>query len=894
MHIPSWSRVLTPYRKTQLVAEYAHRYRNTFSSVFWIRAARPATLRSSYANIAKCAGLVTKIDGDQDEDNAIKEAKRWLECNDSGNWLLIFDNGDDAIDGPGTLDSHGRSLIKQIHLIMPIRGNSILTTRDKRSVGTSIARYPFEVTTMPETEALELFLNRAMGPDHFETPSETQAALELVKMLGLLPLAIDQAAGYIRTLQMPIQEYIRKMEEPAGLLSSADMNDHELLNHPTSVMRTWEVSLEYVDKNIPLAGKLLRLMGFLDNECIFEDVLDVGFYASNTGVAPPPLLESLLGDDPSHEYYIKALESLHDLSLIRRGKHKGDATIWMHRLVHLWLKERMPVAEKPVWLVGAVELLGHSANASFFPTSNSEYTYQLFLKNLNLFTGEDSVITHRTITVLLAAEKLVPFDLGSIHDLLKKIDFFISKADNKHRIAGLAALVILKIYSIDMLYARCYERHLDFWATVIPVLEKAAYAIEWVPLGGNTGISSEFFKDFTDIFLDTDHQDLSGRIWWHYVNVIRKPASYICKDYSYLSASFYTAYGNTLVNLDEHRKAAYCFHSAILIYLDAGREPTYDLIIDCLDNLLDCLEELDDYIRFERVLVNDFLLTRMDPNDFTEGGLINKYMSRLEGVMKKSNREPQFAVLLARFCGNPTRYPEAGMEHHLAGKRRRRRIQLFSLLAQQQRYDFAVRLLANNIEKCDWSGCDNCVVFQMDPWRELIYTLCTCLEESGLGDKDEILACRNELKSRLDGRSKRVNRISLGTDGYLYHDEATDEDYRFKWEGDEGSQLRGEILGKLGTSLAALRAEKSRRKLRVEIQELGNTLFRKVDEPWEMDVPLARDAVFWSQIERQLWEENMPDIPTVDVAAIEKELVDISKQLTEDLDKEEFLRQNTR
>jgi hypothetical protein len=861
---------------------------------------RSATLRATYADIAKQMGLVTKIDTEQEVAEAIKEAKTWLESPDSGNWLLIFDNGDDAIDGP-TQNAHGHSLLKEIHLLMPVRGNSILTTRDKRGVGTSIARYPLEITTMSEAEAVELFLNRGFGPDHFQSPAETHAVTELVNMLGLLPLAVDQAAGYIRTLNMPIREYIKKLEEPAEVLSWTDSNDHELLNYSASVMRTWEVSLEYVDKNLPLAGKLLRMMGFLDNECIFEDVLDVGFYSTRHGGSPPELLQSLIGESVDHDEYLRALGSLQSLSLVRRGvqndgyAHSVDyATIWMHRLVHMWVRERMPPREKSTWLVSAVELLGHAAYTSFFPTSNSEYTYQLMLKNWNLFTGEDSIVSQRTITSLLEAERQVPLDLGSINNLLQKLDFFISGMDQKHRITGLAALVMLKMKSLDSNYTRAYERHLDYWASTVPHLEKAAYTIDWVPLDGNIGISVELFTDITALFEGTDHDDLSERLWWHYLHVLRKPSGFVSKNYAHLSAGFHAGYALTLLNNSKPREAAYCYNAAIELYLDAGRERTYDLVRECLDGLLDCLEEMDDYLRIERVLMNDFALGNLDPSGFTESGMINAHIARLQRVMKKSQREPQFTVLLARFCREPQTYPKPGLEHQAAEKRRRRRIQLFELLFEQKRYDFAARLLANNIERCEWSGCKNCVVFQMEPWRVLMHALCDCLENASLGVGEEAQKCRRELSLRMDGKSKRVHR---GEDGFMYHSEATGQYYCFGWEEEEGAKLRSEILDTLGESLASLRTAEARGKLRRELQDVANTLFRKVDEPWEIDMPLSKDVVFWDDIRRELWEDDIPDIPILDAAAVaelEKDLMDISKQLTEDLDTEDLLLQRTR
>jgi len=886
------------------VVEYAHRHRHSYHSVFWIRAIRAATLRSTYADIARRVGLVAKIDGEAEEDEAIKKAKIWLESPESGNWLLIFDNGDDTFEG-AQQDSHGHGLLKQIRLMMPIRGKSILTTRDRRAIGTSIARYPLELMCMTEAEALELFMERAFGPDHFVALAETQAAKELVSMLGMLPLAVDQAAGYIHTLQMPIQEYIKKLEEPGRVLSSADTNDHELLNYSVSVMRTWEVSLEYVDRHLPLAGKLLRMMGFLDNECIFEDVLDAGFCSSKTGAGPPPILESLIGEFVGKNDYLQALGALNSLSLIRRyiqnDGHESSvdyAALWVHRLVHIWLKERMPSQEKSAWIIGAIELLGHAGNAAFFPTSNAEYTYQLLLKNWNLFTGEDSIISHRTITVLMEAERQVPLDLGSINDLLEKLDFFISKVDRKDRIKGLTALVMLKLHTLDFTYTGSCERHGDFWAAVVPHLESAAHAINWVAVDGNTGISCELVTNVTSIFTNTDHEHLSKELWWHYIYVLRKPASFISRNYSVLSASFHAEFGLTLLNdHSEPGHAAYCFHRAIQLYLEAGKSRTYDLVRECLDGLIDCLAHLDDHLRIERVLINDFSLLHIVPSGFVTSGFVNKYLKRLQLAMSASGRNSQYQTYLARFCEDPETPADKGMEHMVAENLRRRRIQLFTPLAKKREKEssaFAARLLASSIERCAWAPCKDCTVFTMDAWRELMHSLCACLVVAELGDEREIVACRRALADRLDGRSKRVHR---GECGWKYHDEVADEYYSLEWEGEGGLRLREEILATLETTFAALKTPESRMRLRREVRELANRKFRRVDEPWEIEAPLEKDVVFWGCLERELWQENAPAIPVLGadkLGALEGELIRISRQLTEDIDAEESLRQNTR
>ncbi|KAI5850153.1 hypothetical protein BZA05DRAFT_73115, partial [Tricharina praecox] len=399
------------------------------------------------------------------------------------------------------------------------------------------------------------------------------------------------------------------------------------------------------------------------------------------------------------------------------------------------------------------------------------------------------------------------------------------------------------------------------------------------------------------IFPNTDHEHLSKELWWHYIYVLRKPTSFVSKNYSLLSAAFHAEFGVTLLNdHSEPGPAAHCFQRAIQLYLEAGKSRTYDLVRECLDGLLDSLTRLDDHVRIERVLINDFSLLRIAPSGFTTSGFVNKYLARLQLAMSASGRTSQYLTYLARFCADPTTPADKGMEHMVSKNLRRRRLQLSPLLATKNEPEssaFAARLLANNIERCNWAPCKDCTAFTMDAWRELMHSLCACLVVAGLGDAQEIAGCRRALEDRLDGRCKRVHR---GEDGWRYHDEAADEYYALDWEGDEGKRLREEILMALETTLAALKASESRMRLRREIKELADVKFRKVHEPWEIEVPLEKDVVFWGGPERELWMENTPAIPVLDadkLVELEGELVRISRQLTEDIDAEESLRQDT-
>src|SRR5258707_3933850 len=77
--------------KTQIAVEYAHRYRQDYKAIFWVRADTREALVSGYVSLASLLNLKGKDDRDQ---TIIKLAvKNWLETYKG--WLLILDNADD-------------------------------------------------------------------------------------------------------------------------------------------------------------------------------------------------------------------------------------------------------------------------------------------------------------------------------------------------------------------------------------------------------------------------------------------------------------------------------------------------------------------------------------------------------------------------------------------------------------------------------------------------------------------------------------------------------------------------------------------------------------------------------------------------------------------------------
>jgi NB-ARC domain-containing protein len=180
--------------KTQLAIEYAYRYRKSYRFVFWIRAEHLETLITELVSLASLLQLPEQYETDQMK--VVRAVKQWLVTHQE--WLLIFDNADDL------------SLLSPF-LPQQYPGAIVLTTKASQ---THPLAEPLLVEQMDERVGAEFLLRRArllaLGQTLEEaTPADQRAARRLCKLVGGLPLALDQAGAYIDETQCRVQDYLK-------------------------------------------------------------------------------------------------------------------------------------------------------------------------------------------------------------------------------------------------------------------------------------------------------------------------------------------------------------------------------------------------------------------------------------------------------------------------------------------------------------------------------------------------------------------------------------------------------------------------------------------------------------------------------------------------------------
>jgi len=238
--------------KTQCALEYAYLNRDVYERIYWIAATTQASLLSGFQRIAKKAQLPGLENATLTE--IAETVLAWLRSEKS--WLVVIDNLDDVTVVDGLLPENGPEK------------HTLITTRNPNTLG--IPAEALEVPLLTAEDSIELFSVLSLVPIHPDTP-EWQTAVEIVKELGYLPLAIEQAAAYVREISGDLKSYYEEyLENHKKLYSWVPSGNRQ---YSYSVATTWSMSFHVVRNSNPSAVRLLRLFSALNPDGILIQFL---------------------------------------------------------------------------------------------------------------------------------------------------------------------------------------------------------------------------------------------------------------------------------------------------------------------------------------------------------------------------------------------------------------------------------------------------------------------------------------------------------------------------------------------------------------------------------------------------------------------------------------------
>ena len=303
--------------KTQVAIEYSYRHRNDFDIIYWLRADDYETLLRSYSQLYEDPSFqdLTGLNlGDENDLEKISARMRlWFESCHDIRWLLVIDNADKLEWDP----TSQKRQIGTIGNLIP-RGQCgcvLVTSRDRSALG-QLASDGEELLVMEEDEAKE-FMFKCSKIDS----KEIEHAVSLVRELGRLPLAIEQAGGFIRESGITIAEYRRLYDgNRSEALREGLSLTHRREYYRETVNTTWNVSFNIIRQRDRLASMLLQIAAFLDGKQIQKDL----FYNVKLRI---------IGDEDNlSEWNVNnAFRTLMSYSLIRPVK--DQESVEMHLLV---------------------------------------------------------------------------------------------------------------------------------------------------------------------------------------------------------------------------------------------------------------------------------------------------------------------------------------------------------------------------------------------------------------------------------------------------------------------------------------------------------------------------------------------------------------------------------
>ncbi|WTV65839.1 tetratricopeptide repeat protein [Streptomyces sp. NBC_00029] len=309
--------------KTQLAADYAHTVlgRGQTDVLVWVTAGTRPAIVAGYAQ----AGVELCQADPTDPEQAARTFLAWLTpkvgkrpCR----WLIVLDD----VAEPGDLlglwppdSQHGRTLV---------------TTRRRDAALTGQGRRRIDVGLFTKVEAVA-YLTAALAA-HGRSESADQLTA-LAADLGLLPLALSQAAAYLIDTDVSCAAYRRQLADRANKLARLLPEPPTLPDdQAATVAAVWSLSVERADALRPagLARPLLQLTAMLDSNGIPRTVLISEPALAHLTTHRTPHPDG--GHEPEHataDDVDLALRALYRLSLIEHTPDTPHQAVRVHQLI---------------------------------------------------------------------------------------------------------------------------------------------------------------------------------------------------------------------------------------------------------------------------------------------------------------------------------------------------------------------------------------------------------------------------------------------------------------------------------------------------------------------------------------------------------------------------------
>ena len=309
--------------KTSLAVEFLWRNDKEYpGGIFWICGENNNLFQRTVGEMARQIGT-----SENDFDKSLSRTLDWLGKRDDL-WCLVVDNLDEL-----EMSTEMRKLLTG-HWKYMARGHIIITTRREVSeIGEETGiddNCCIDLKCLTEEEGIQ-FLRLRTGKDQ----GEDKDLRQLVRELGGLPLALDQAGAYIRWVKQSIKEYMKKYEKQRLQLLEKRKAQQFVENTPPerlAVHTTWLLNFDHI-RQISEEMGIGRAPILFMQVCAFYGPDDIPCELVNEALKEE---DSSEGSGPCDQAEIVSL--LTKFSLFQRY---GTDSFSVHRLVQEVIRNRL-------------------------------------------------------------------------------------------------------------------------------------------------------------------------------------------------------------------------------------------------------------------------------------------------------------------------------------------------------------------------------------------------------------------------------------------------------------------------------------------------------------------------------------------------------------------------
>ena len=315
--------------KTRLVVEYAKRYRNQYSSILLVEARSVESLRANIANLCEILDIQ-----EPEPLRRLSRVRGWL--GENFGWLLIVDNVDDD-----------DTSIEVENLVANLPNGQVLLT-SRLNTWQNKGFQPIELLKINRVSSVEIILEGTDQKRKTEN-SDHEDANALAELLGDLPLALQQAVGFISSRHCSIDEYLTRWKSTDSMV--LEWHNEATLKYNRSVATTWELTFDALK---PEGQKALRIICWL---------------------APDPIPKGLLDKVPQEPEPFDVEEGIAELEKYSflRWVELGNPFVQVHGLVSEITRYRMNASERESSLSKAIDT-GESYTRDFDPQDPRNWT----------------------------------------------------------------------------------------------------------------------------------------------------------------------------------------------------------------------------------------------------------------------------------------------------------------------------------------------------------------------------------------------------------------------------------------------------------------------------------------------------------------------------------------